>query len=122
MLLSSAVIAVYIHIPHMMKADKAIEIYKINFMFLPPSHFPPASVICAIARLIVIAIQPTAPFVWIYQFCTKRIAVSQTFYQFSVFHIKRQSFSCSVPSIFICISFHFIYLPFHFIRFGFPLP
>ena len=33
MLLSSDVIAVYRHMPHMMKANKAIKIYKMNFIF-----------------------------------------------------------------------------------------
>jgi hypothetical protein len=32
MLLSSDVIAVYIHIPHITNADKAIKMYKMNFM------------------------------------------------------------------------------------------
>lgn len=36
MLLSSDVTAVYRHRPHMMKADKAIKIYKMNFMVFPP--------------------------------------------------------------------------------------
>ena len=36
MLLSSDVIAVYRHMPHMMKADKAIKMYKMNFMVFPP--------------------------------------------------------------------------------------
>ena len=36
MLLSSDDIAVYRHMPHMIKADKAIKIYKMNFISFSP--------------------------------------------------------------------------------------
>lgn len=75
MLMSSDVIAVYRHMPHMIKADKAIKMYKMNFMFLPPIYILPATITRGNSRHVIITIQPFTPFVRIYQFRAKGIAI-----------------------------------------------